>query len=120
MIIMNVLFLAFYLLGLSVILYGCYKSYATSWGRVRPGDVVILKALTGSRTSYIAIRNKIGAVVYVPLRRNKAGVIDLSKLGDTPTTTAFSLFIQHYQVVEIDKSYRELYKRTYANEFKNS
>lgn len=121
MIIVNVLFLGFCLLGLTAIIYGMIQSYNVSWVTIRPGDVVILRDPLGKYYSVIAIKESFCGTKFMALHRDKAGIVDLSLLHPRDsTTTTLSLILRNYHIQEIDKTYRELYERTYAHKFKRS
>lgn len=121
MIIVNVLFLGFCLLGLTAIIYVMIRSYNVSWVTIRPGDVVILRDPLGKYYSFIAIQESFYGTKFMTLCRDKAGTVDLSLLHPRDsTTTTLSLILRNYHVQEIDKTYRELYERTYAHKFKRS
>mgnify|MGYP007091931532 CR=1 FL=1 len=119
--IISFLFLLFFILGLTATIYGMIKSYSISWAKVRPGDIVILKDPFGKHISLIAIRESFFGTKFMALCKDKNGNVDLSLLHPRDfTTTSFSLILRNYHITEIDRTYKELYKRAYADKFRKS
>lgn len=117
--IISFLFLFFFILGLTAIIYGMIKSYNISWTKVRPGDIVILRDPFGNYFSLIAIRESFFGTKFMALCKDKNGNVDLSLLHPRDsTTTSLSLILRNYHITEIDRTYKELYKRAYADKFK--
>lgn len=117
--IISFLFLLFFILGLTATIYGMIKSFSISWANIRPGDIVILRDPLGNYYSFIALRESFFGTKFMALCKDKNGNIDLSLLHPKEyTTTSLSLILRNYSVKEIDRTYRELYKRVYAHKFK--
>ena len=117
--IISFLLLFFFILGLTAIIYGMIKSYNISWAKVRPGDIVILRDPFGNYFSLIAIRESFFGTKFMALYKNKNGNVDLSLLHPRDsTTTSLSLILRNFNIIEIDRTYKELYKRAYADKFK--
>lgn len=117
--IISFLFLFFFLFGLTAIIYGMIKSYNISWAKVRPGDIVILKDPFGNYISLIAIRESFFGTKFMALYKDRNGNVDLSLLHPRDfTTTSLSLILRNYYITEIDRTYKELYKKAYADKFK--
>jgi hypothetical protein len=117
--IISFLFLLFFLLGLTATIYGMIKSFNISWANIRPGDVVILRDPLGNYYSFIALRESFFGTKFMALYKDKNGNVDLSLLHPKEyTITTLSLILRNYSVKEIDRTYRELYKRAYAHKFK--
>lgn len=117
--IISFLFLFFFILGLTSIIYGMIKSYNISWAKVRPGDIVILKDPFGNYISLIAIRESFFGTKFMTLYKDRNGNVDLSLLHPRDfTITSLSLILQNYHITEIDRTYKELYKRAYEHKFK--
>nr|DAS05306.1 MAG TPA: tRNA methyltransferase complex GCD14 subunit N-term [Caudoviricetes sp.]DAS99045.1 MAG TPA: tRNA methyltransferase complex GCD14 subunit N-term [Caudoviricetes sp.] len=95
------------------------KSFNISWANIRPGDVVILRDPLGNYYSFIALRESFFGTKFMALYKDKNGNVDLSLLHPKEyTITTLSLILRNYSVKEIDRTYRELYKRAYAHKFK--
>ena len=119
--IISFLFLFFFLLGLTATIYGMIKSYNISWANIRPGDVVILRDPFGNYISLIAIKESFFDTKFMTLYKDKNGNVDLSLLHPRDfTTTSLSLILRNFNITEIDRTYRELYKRAYADKFRKS
>ena len=117
--IISFLFLFFFILGLTAIIYGMIKSYNISWANIRPGGIVILKDPFGNYISLIAIRESFFGTKFMALCKDRNGNVDLSLLHPRDsTTTSLSLILRNYHITEIDRTYKELYKRAYADKFK--
>lgn len=117
--IISFLFLFFFILGLTATIYGMIKSYNISWANIRPGDVVILKDPLGNYFSFIALRESFFGTKFMALCKDKNGNVDLSLLYPKEyTTTSLSLILRNYHITEIDRTYKELYKRAYAHKLK--
>lgn len=117
--IISFLFLFFFILGLTATIYGMIKSYSISWANIRPGDIVILKDPFGNYISLIAIKESFFGTKFMTLCKDRNGNVDLSLLHPRDfTTTSLSLILWNYSVKEIDRTYRELYKRAYEHKFK--
>lgn len=117
--IISFLFLFFFILGLTATIYGMIKSYNISWAKVRPGDIVILRDPFDKHISLIAIRESFFGTKFMALCKDRNGNVDLSLLHPRDcTTTSLSLILRNYHIKEIDRTYRELYKRAYAHKFK--
>ena len=117
--IISFLFLFFFILGLTAIIYGIIKSYNVSWAKVRPGDIVILRDPSGKHISLIATRESFFGTKFMALCKDKNGNVDLSLLHPRDsTTTSLSLILRNFNIIEIDITYKELYKRAYADKFK--
>lgn len=117
--IISFLFLFFFLFGLTAIIYGMIKSYSISWAKVRPGNIVILKDPFGNYISIIATRELFFDTKFMTLCRDRNGNVDLSLLHPRDfTTTSLSLILRNYHITEIDRTYKELYKRAYEHKFK--
>lgn len=117
--IISFLFLFFFLFGLTAIIYGMIKSYSISWANIRPGDIVILRDPFGKHISLIAIRESFFGTKFMTLCKDRNGNVDLSLLHPRDfTTTSLSLILRNYHITEIDRTYRELYKRVYAHKLK--
>lgn len=117
--IISFLFLFFFILGLTVIIYGMIRSYSISWAKVRPGDIVILRDPFGNYISLIAIRESFFDTKFMTLCKDRNGNVDLSLLHPRDfTTTSLSLILRNYHITEIDRTYKELYKRAYEHKFK--
>jgi hypothetical protein len=117
--IISFLFLLFFILGLTATIYGMIKSFNISWAKVRPGDIVILKDPFGNYISLIAIRESFFGTKFMTLCKDKNSNVDLSLLHPRDyTTTSLSLILRNYYITEIDRTYRELYKRAYEHKFK--
>lgn len=117
--IISFLFLFFFILGLTATIYGMIKSYSISWANIRPGDIVILRDPFGKHISLIAIRESFFGTKFMTLCKDRNGNVDLSLLHPRDfTTTSLSLILRNYQIKEIDRTYRELYKRVYAHKLK--
>lgn len=117
--IVSFLFLFFFLLGLTATIYGMIKSYNISWANIRPGDIVILRDLFGNYISLIATRESFFGTKFMTLCKDRNGNVDLSLLHPRDcTTTSLSLILRNYHITEIDRTYKELYKRAYADKFK--
>lgn len=117
--IVSFLFLFFFILGLTATIYGMIKSYNISWANIRPGDIVILRDPFGKHISLIAIREPFFGTKFMALYKDKNGNVDLSLLHPRDyVTTSLSLILRNYHITEIDRTYRELYKRAYAHKFK--
>ena len=117
--IISFLFLFFFLLGLTATIYGMIKSYSISWANIRPGDIVILRDPFGNYTSLIAIKESFFGTKFMTLCKDRNGNVDLSLLHPRDfTTTSLSLILRNYHITEIDRTYRELYKRVYAHKLK--
>nr|DAY19310.1 MAG TPA: DIM protein [Caudoviricetes sp.] len=117
--IISFLFLFFFILGLTATIYGMIKSYSISWANIRPGDIVILKDPFGNYISLIAIRESLFGTKFMTLCKDRNGNVDLSLLHPRDcTTTSLSLILRNYHITEIDRTYRELYKRVYAHKLK--
>lgn len=117
--IVSFLFLFFFILGLTAIIYGMIRSYNISWTKVRPGDIVILRDPLGNYISLIAIRESFFGTKFMTLCKDRNGNVDLSLLHPRDcTTTSLSLILQNYHITEIDRTYKELYKRAYEHKFK--
>lgn len=115
------LFLIFFIFGMIATICGIIKSYGNSWAKVRPGDIVILRNPLGKHISLIAIRDSFFGIRYMPLYKDKNGKIDLSFLHPrSESIGVFFLIIQNFDILRIDKTYRELYERTYAHKFTKS
>ena len=113
------LFLFFFLFGLTAIIYGMIKSYSISWAKVRPGDIVILRDPFGNYISLIAIKESFFGTKFMALCKDKNGNINLSLLHPRDcTTTSLSLILRNFNIKEIDRTYKELYKRAYEYKFK--
>lgn len=119
--IVSFLSLFFFLFGLTAIIYGMIKSYNISWANIRPGDIVILRDPFGNYISLIAIRESFFGTKFMTLCKDKNGNVDLSLLHPRDfTTTSLSLILRNYHIKEIDRTYKELYKRAYADKFRKS
>lgn len=119
--IISFLFLFFFILGLTATIYGMIKSYSISWANIRPGDIVILKDPFGNYYSFIALRESFFGTKFMALCKDKNGNIDLSLLHPKEyTTTSLSLILRNFHITEIDRTYKELYKRAYADKFRKS
>lgn len=117
--IISFLFLFFFILGLTAIIYGMIKSYNISWAKIRPGDIVILKDPFGNYISLIAIRESFFGTKFMTLCKDINGNVDLSLLHPRDfTITSLSLILRNYHITEIDRTYKELYKRAYEHKFK--
>ena len=117
--IISFLFLFFFLLGLTATIYGMIKSYSISWANIRSGDIVILRDPFGNYISLIAIKESFFGIKFMALCKDKNGNVDLSLLHPRDcTTTSLSLILRNFNIIEIDRTYRELYKRAYAHKFK--
>lgn len=117
--IISFLFLFFFLFGLTAIIYGMIKSYNISWANIRPGDIIILQDPFGNYYSLIATQESFFGTKFMALCKDKNGNVDLSLLHPKEyTTTSLSLILRNYHITEIDRTYRELYKRAYAHKFK--
>ena len=117
--IISFLFLFFFILGLTATIYGMIKSYNISWAKIRPGDIVILRDPFGKHISLIAIRESFFGTKFMALCKDKNGNVDLSLLHPRDCiTTSLSLILRNYHITEIDRTYKELYKRAYAHKFK--
>lgn len=117
--IISFLFLFFFIIGLTATIYGMIKSYSISWTNIRPGDIVILRDPFGKHISLIAIRESFFGTKFMALYKNRNGNVDLSLLHPRDcTTTSLSLILRNYHIKEIDRTYRELYKRAHAYKFK--
>lgn len=117
--IISFLFLFFFIFGLTAIIYGMIKSYSISWAKVRLGDIVILIDPFGNYISLIAIRESFFGTKFMTLCKDRNGNVDLSLLHPRDfTTTSFSLILRNYHITEIDRTYKELYKRAYEHKFK--
>ena len=117
--IISFLFLFFFLLGLTATIYGMIRSYNISWANIRPGDIVILRDPFGKHISLIATRESFFGTKFMVLYKDRNGNIDLSLLHPRDcTTTSLSLILRNYHITEIDRTYKELYKRAYADKFK--
>ena len=117
--IISFLFLFFFTVGLTATIYGMIKSFNISWANIRPGDVVILRDPLGNYYSFIALRESFFGTKFMALCKDKNGNVDLSLLHPKEyTTTSLSLILRNYHITEIDRTYRELYKRVYAHKFK--
>lgn len=117
--IISFLFLFFFILGLTSIIYGMIKSCNISWVKVRPGDIVILRDPFGNYISLIAIRESFFGTKFMTLCKDRNGNVDLSLLHPRDfTTTSLSLILRNYHITEIDRTYKELYKRAYEHKFK--
>lgn len=117
--IISFLFLFFFILGLTSIIYGMIKSCNISWAKVRPGDIVILRDPFGNYISLIAIRESFFGTKFMTLCKDRNGNVDLSLLHPRDfTTTSLSLILRNYHITEIDRTYKELYKRAYEHKFK--
>lgn len=117
--IISFLFLFFFILGLTATIYGMIKSYSISWANIRPGDIVILRDPLGNYYSFVALRESFFGTKFMALCKDKNGNVDLSLLHPKEyTTTSLSLILRNYHITEIDRTYRELYKRAHAHKFK--
>lgn len=117
--IISFLFLFFFILGLTATIYGMIKSYSISWANIRSGDIVILRDPLGNYYSFVALRESFFGTKFMALYKDKNGNVDLSILHPKEyTTTSLSLILRNYHIKEIDRTYRELYKRAYADKFK--
>lgn len=119
--IISFLFLFFFIFGLTATIYGMIKSYNISWANIRPGDIVILRDPFGNYISLIAIKESFFGTKLMTLCKDRNGNVDLSLLHPRDcTTTSLSLMLRNFNIIEIDKTYRELYKRAYADKFRKS
>ena len=119
--IISFLFLFFFILGLTATIYGMIKSYGISWANIRPGDIVILRDPFGNYISLIAIKESFFGTKFMTLCKDRNGNVDLSLLHPRDfTTTSLSLILRNFHIIEIDRTYRELYKRAYADKFRKS